>query len=92
MSSPGGDWDTGLGAMQSSMAGERALEVKWSGKHIKILIKFRERESGKVESLGHLHFLQSSVHLPYIAPVTIPYQLPFHLWWKPAEEQGVCWM
>lgn len=42
MSSPGSNWDPGLGAMQLSMAGERALEVKLSGRHIKILIKFRE--------------------------------------------------
>lgn len=90
MSSPGSAWDPGLGAIQPSMAGERALEVKWSRKDKKIFIKVREQESGKAESLDHLHPLQSSVHLPYIAPVTMPYQPPFHLCWKPAEEQGGC--
>lgn len=85
LSFSGSDWDTGLGAMQLSMAGERALEVKRNGKHIKILIKFRERESGKAESLSRLHPLQSSVHLPYTALVPVPYHLLFHLWLEAAE-------
>lgn len=81
------------GLVPYSQAGQEKVPWRWNGgvKNKKILTKFREEESGKAKTLGHLCLLQSSVHFSHVTSLTTPHHLPFRLWWKSTEEdKGSC--